>query len=159
MFIPVLLEKFQRPTITRILVERLHIDSQMDIARSLLKKHKPGDRSSGGRLGWFASFPRQSVLEPAAHEAERGTVWTDTVKRGPHTLPCAGIRVPDTDPGVYTSSFHGDRCDRRPDSQAARFSSASGDDSRGMSTPKSNGQHWTPDRSSGWWKLNVGVRG
>ncbi len=144
MFISDLLEKFQRPTLTSVLVEGLHNDSQMDIARPLLKRHQRGDRSSGARLGWLCLVAATiSRLKPAAHEAEHSTVRTDRVKRGPHAPPSAEFRVPDTEPGVYTSNSRGNRCDRRPDSQAAGLvkGGEGGDDSPG--------RKYSPSRTAG----------
>jgi HlyD family secretion protein len=66
----------------------------MDIARPEFKKQKRRRQIIGGVIAFVclaAATFGVSRLKPAAPEVERGTVWTDTVKRGPMLRQVRGL--------------------------------------------------------------------
>jgi len=66
----------------------------MDIARPELKQQKRRRQMIFGAVGvvfLVAMFIGVSRLKPAAPSVERGTVWTDTVKRGPMLRQVRGL--------------------------------------------------------------------
>jgi multidrug efflux pump subunit AcrA (membrane-fusion protein) len=72
----------------------LHYSSPMDIARPEFKQQKRRRQAiwlSIAVVAVVAASIGISRLKPAAPEVERGTVWTDTVKRGPMLRQVRGL--------------------------------------------------------------------
>jgi len=76
------------------MAQHLHYSSAMDIARPEFKLQKRRRQAIWLSLVVFVVVAASigiSRLKPAAPEVERGTVWTDTVKRGPMLRQVRGL--------------------------------------------------------------------
>src|SRR6185312_1947775 len=76
------------------MAQHLHYSSAMDIARPEFKLQKRRRQAIWLSIVVFVVVAASigiSRLMPAAPEVERGTVWTDTVKRGPMLRQVRGL--------------------------------------------------------------------
>src|SRR6185437_12776371 len=76
------------------MAQHLHYSSAMDIARPEFKLQKRRRQAIWLSIVVFVVVAASigiSRLKPAAPEVERGTVWTDTVKRGPMLRQVRGL--------------------------------------------------------------------